>query len=721
VSLKDIELEHFSTRRRFIDQLLRPKGNQPRFQSGDGIVARPIIDGAVFARRRIVLIPFALILGICIYVGLPAEPPIWLYPVLAAVLLVGAFLVARQWLVQNLLLLAAFVALGVGLMSSTAAMRGTTLLAYPTAGTVAGEVRQLDMRPDANLRLVLRLSGNPMEALSNVRLVRLTIDAKHYDRREMPRIGQILEVRARFIPVPKPVYPGGYDPQFHSYFDGIGAYGSTLEPIQLRDSAETKFGWDAVQNLIFDARHAIAARFTAAMAPRDAAIARALIIGDQSAIAPELRDEIAVSGLAHLLAISGLHLSLVAGGIFFTLRFLLASPIFPLAVPGKMVAALAAMVAALFYLGISGANIATQRATIMLIIAFVAVLLGRRAITLRNVALVCILMIVLYPNEVFKPGFQLSFAAVGALVGVYEWSKSVRQVQRWPGWARFFGGLSLTSLVAGIATAPIAAVHFSQFAPFGLFANLVAVPLVGFFVLPTLIFACVSMPLGLEAPILQMAGWGIEQVIAIAKFFTHLGGAWTYVSPLQGWVLPLCGLALMMFLILKSALRFVPPLIASVLITLLGAAPSPDILVSDQTRSVFLKQGEGNWAQVDRIGNNFTTRVWAEWLGVDLENQTLTGHCDRSGCIATVAAQEILLARDKIAVWEDCGLVNLIVEQDYLYQSCSEHSQMLRHWDVRRFGTAAIYYAGEAGGKPSWRVRHAVLDPTRPWRIAYDD
>jgi competence protein ComEC len=276
-------------------------------------------------------------------------------------------------------------------------------------------------------------------------------------------------------------------------------------------------------------------------------------------------------------------------------------------------------------------------------------------------------------------------------------------------------------LVAGIATAPIAAVHFSQFAPFGLFANLVAVPLVGFFVLPALIFACVLMPLGLEVPILQMAGWGIEQVIAIAKFFTHLGGAWTYVSPLQGWVLPLCGLALMMFLIMKSALRFVPPLLASVFITLIGAAPSPHVLVSDQTRSVFLKQGEGEWAQVDRIGNNFTTRVWAEWLGVDLENQTLTGNCDRLGCIATVAAQEILLARDKIAVWEDCGLVNLIVEQDYLYQSCSEHSQMLRHWDVRRFGTAAIYYTGEDGGKPSWRVRHAVLDPTRPWRIVYDD
>lgn len=718
MSLKDIDLEHISARRPLIDQFFGAKGNQPRFQSGDRTVARPKIDGAVFARRRIVLVPFALILGICIYVGLPMEPPFLLYPAVALVLFLCSVFAARHWVAQNVLLMSAFVAAGVALMASTAVLRGTPLLSYATAGTIEGQIVELEMRPGDDLRVVVRVGEEVPTALQAVKSVRLTIDAKHYEPSLFPRIGQNIAVRARFIPVPKPVYPGGYDPQFHSYFDGIGAYGSTLETIQVQATSDG-FGWANVQNLIFDIRYAIAARFTAAMAPRDAAIARALIIGDQSAIDPDLRDEIAVSGLAHLLAISGLHLSLVAGGIFFGLRFLLALPMFPLSMPSKMIAAIAAMAAALFYLGISGANIATQRATIMLIIAFAAVLLGRRAITLRNVALVCILMIILYPNEVFKPGFQLSFAAVGALVGVYEWTRNVRQVQRWPAWSRFFGGLSLTSLVAGVATAPIAAVHFSQFAPFGLFANLVAVPLVGFFVLPALIFACVLMPLGLETPVLHMAGWGIEQVIAIAKFFTHLGGEWTYVAPLQGWVLPVCGGALMVFLILKSAWRFVPPLFTIAVISLFGSAPTPDLLVSDQTRSVFLKQNYGQWAQVNRIGNNFTTRVWAEWLGVDLKDQLLIGQCDPRGCIADIAGQKILLARDKIAVREDCGLVDLIVEQDSLYQSCAGASRMLRHWDIRRFGTAAVYFRGEPNGEAKWIIRHAVHDQARPWRIDY--
>ncbi len=473
---------------------------------------------------------------------------------------------------------------------------------------ISGEIRQVEIRPEGDLRAVIDLGSMRPSALDRIRFVRLTIDQKHLIPSSQPAIGDHFEVRARFIPVPTPVYPGGYDPQFHSFFDGIGAYGSTLDPIALSDGRQN--AWSLVQNFIFDVRQEIAGRFKAGMKYQDAAIARALIIGDQSAIDSGLRDEIAVSGLAHLLAISGLHLSLVAGGAFLGIRFLLALPLFPPHTPAKSIAAVAAMGAALFYLGISGANIATQRATIMLIVAFVAVLTGRRAITLRNVALVCIAIILLYPNEVFKPGFQLSFAAVGALVGVYEWSKTQGHSRKWPKWAQFLGGLSLTSLVAGIATAPIAAVHFSQFAPFGLFANLIAVPLVGFFILPALIFACVLMPFGLEVPILALAGWGIEYVIIIARFFTNLGGEWTYVAPLAGWVLPLCGGTLMLFLIAKSAWRFVPPLVAMVVISLFGTAATPDILVSGQTRSAFVKTEAVQWAQIDRIGNNFTTRVW---------------------------------------------------------------------------------------------------------------
>lgn len=714
MSLKDIDLEPYSTRKAAFEKLVWREGKQPRFHSDNHEVARPIIDGTDFARRRIVLLPFALILGIGIYTKLSVEPPLWIYAVLCVVLWSGAARVVHNLVLRNLLLLAGFVAFGVALMVGNAAMRGTPLLAYPTAGLISGEIRQVEMRPDGDLRTIIDLGATRPSALEKVRFVRLTIDQKHLTDMRQPAVGDQIEVRARFIPVPKPVYPGGYDPQFHSFFEGVGAYGSTLDPVVFSGANPTV--WATAQNIIFDVRQRIANRFNAGMKAQDAAIARALIIGDQSAIAPELRDEIAVSGLAHLLAISGLHLSLVAGGVFLGLRFVLSLPPFPAHLPAKNIAAVAAMAAAIFYLGISGANIATQRATIMLIVAFVAILTGRRAITLRNVALVCVAMILLYPNEVFKPGFQLSFAAVAALVGVYEWSKGQARTHIWPKWAQFLGGLSLTSLVAGIATAPIAAVHFSQFAPFGLFANLIAVPLVGFFILPALIFACVLMPFGLEVPILALAGWGIEYVIVIARFFTNLGGEWTYVAPLAGWVLPLCGVALMLFLIVKSAWRFLPPLVATIGISLFGASVTPDILVSGQTRSAFVKTGAGQWAQIDRIGNNFTTRVWAEWLGIDLEKQAIAGNCDGRGCVVQMPGNRaVLFAREKAAIIEDCGLVDLIVEQDYLYQDCSTGSQVLRNWDIRRLGTAALYFEDDG----SLRVEHSVTDAHRPWRVQY--
>lgn len=693
------------------------KDNQVRFQSGDINVARPVVDAAVFLRRRIVVLPFAVILGICLYCLLPQEPPVWLYGSLTIVVFVLSRFVFKHWVAQNFAYVFAFVLLGISLMGMTALMRGTPMLAYPTAGHIEGRITEVDMRPDGGRRVVVRLSAHPPKALVGVRFVRLTISAKYLGDRALS-IGDQIKVRARFIPVPKPSYPGAYDSQFHGFFAGIGAYGSALAPVEV-GTGESGI-WTQVQTGIFSLRVWIGARFSAGMNGQNAAIARALIIGDQSALDPALRDKIAVSGLAHLLAISGLHLSLVAGGAFFMLRFLLALPFVPHNVPAKAIAAVVAMAAALFYLGISGANIATQRATIMLIMAFAAVLAGRRAITLRNVALVCLLIIFFYPNEVFKPGFQLSFAAVAALVGAYEWSGNLRRTDHiWPRWARFLGGLSLTSLIAGIATAPIAATHFSQFAPFGLFANLIAVPLVGFLVLPMLIVACLAMPLGLEIPFLSIAGWGIEQVVGIAIFFSELGGALTFVPPRAGWVLPVCAVALMLFLLLPNIWRFAPPLLAGVMIGFFGQATIPDILVSDQTRSAFVQQEEGEWRQIDRIGKNFTTRVWAEWLGVDLATQEISGHCDRRGCITTVQGVRVLFARDKIAVLEDCGFVDLIIEQAALYQSCAQGELFLRHWDVRQQGAAAIYITNDINGtgRPLVRIEHVIKDRQRPWRI----
>ena len=190
------------------------------------------------------------------------------------------------------------------------------------------------------------------------------------------------------------------------------------------------------------------------------------------------------SGLAHILAISGLHMALVAGAVFWSVRAVLALfPAIALSRPIRKWAAVAALISGAFYLVLSGAGIATQRAFIMIAIVFIAIIAERPAVTLRSVALAAIVVMAVAPETVVGPSFQMSFAAVVALVATYEWHvKRDRHVARSDGFSRsamrvvmlYFGGLLMTSLIAGLATAPFAAFHFNRVAPLGLVANLAA-------------------------------------------------------------------------------------------------------------------------------------------------------------------------------------------------------------------------------------------------------
>ena len=227
-------------------------------------------------------------------------------------------------------------------------------------------------------------------------------------------------------------------------------------------------------------------------------------MGDQRGIAEETQEAMRASGLGHILSISGLHMALVAGSVFWLIRALLAlSPALALDYPIKKWAAAGALVVATFYLGISGAEVATVRSYVMLAIMLVAVMLDRRALTLRNVALAALVILVFSPESLLSISFQMSFAATVALIATYE-ALSARADRKLDladatgsdagsaAHGRRSSTLFLTSLVAGLATAPFGAFYFQRVAPLTIVANMAVAPAVGFVVMPMALLSVVA-------------------------------------------------------------------------------------------------------------------------------------------------------------------------------------------------------------------------------------
>ena len=265
-------------------------------------------------------------------------------------------------------------------------------------------------------------------------------------------------------------------------------------------------------------RQTITTKIRAVLKGVSGTIAAALMTGERSAIPEDVMTAIRDSGLAHLLAISGLHIGLVAGIIFFGARGLLALiPPLALRFPIKKWAALAAIAGAFAYAFIAGATVQTQRALLMVGMVLVAVILDRRGLSIRLVAWAALAILVVAPESLLGPSFQISFAAVTALIATYETLSERRQYReyehsRLPPWVReamfYLAGVALTTLIAGVATAPFAIFHFNRFAGYGLAANLIAVPVTALWVMPWAMAAFLLMLFGFEAAALTPMGWG---------------------------------------------------------------------------------------------------------------------------------------------------------------------------------------------------------------------
>jgi competence protein ComEC len=409
---------------------------------------------------------------------------------------------------------------------------------------------------------------------------------------------------AHLTPPAGPVEPGGFDFRRHAWFQRIGAVGYTRVPVlALADAAGAQ--------RLFRTRMALAAHVRDRLPGQTGAFAAAIMTGDRSGLSQGTLEDMRLSNLAHLLAISGLHMGLLAGFVFAAMRLALAAvPRVALAWPIKKIAAALAILAAAGYLALSGGNVATERAFVMVGVMLVAVILDRRALSLRAVAVAAIIVLVLRPEALPGPGFQMSFAATVALVAVFGWLRDAA-VPRGPRWLRPVLAVVISSAVAGAATAPVAAAHFNQLAQYGLPANLLSVPLMGAVVMPAAVVAALALPFGLDGGPLWIMGLGLDWILAVAHHAAALEDARIPVVAPGPTVLPLIALGALFVVLWQGRARLLGLGSVAVALLLWAQAGRPALLIADSGGLVGVMTGAGRALNKPR-GGGFIARNWLE-------------------------------------------------------------------------------------------------------------
>jgi len=573
--------------------------------------------------------PVWLGIGIALWFLLPDAPA---PPVLAAIAGgVTACLVAaratRGW-PRAVLLLPALVGVGLLDIAWSAHRVGAPVLEMAgkprLTGPVQGRVTMVDRSSRGQLRLTLDRVVLPRVApASTPARVRVSLRARQLRLDPVP--GARVMVTATLVPPAGPVAPGAFDFRRHAWFRRLGAVGYARGPAL--EYAPPRQDGVALRLAAFRMRLARAIR--ARIKGQAGAFASAILTGDRTAIDPGLLGDLRNSNLAHLLAISGLHMGLLAGFVLAALRYGLALvPWLALRLPVKRIAAVAALAAGLGYMILSGASIATQRAFVMLAVMLVALLLDRRAFSLRAVALAAVLVLLWRPESLVEAGFQMSFAATAALIAVFEALRNLRGngapaaidgllhgKGRLSRPLRWLGALALSSATAGLATAPLAAWQFHRLVAYGLLANLATVPVMGLLVMPAGVLAILGEILapasGASQPFWSLMGAGIDWILTVAREVSSWRGA-VHPVPAAPWpVLAAIIAGGLMLVLLRGRVRLIGaiPLVAGLLAW--GQVARPDLLIARDGGLVGAMTGQGRWLSRAR-GAGFAARVWLE-------------------------------------------------------------------------------------------------------------
>jgi competence protein ComEC len=597
---------------------------------------------------------------------------------------------------------------------------------------VRGRVELVEPRSTRGQRVtlsVMSIRGIEPERLPKRTRIRLM------NVREGLTPGDVIRVKATLAPPSGPALPGGYDFARTAWFLGLGATGYALgAPIIEEHAAEASLR-GRMSDWLERLRQAIGQRITAAIPGDAGAIATSLITGERGGISEPTNDTFRDSGLLHILSISGLHMVIMAGAVFASVRILLAAfPAIALRYPTKKWAAAAALVAAWAYLLLSGSSIATVRAFVMIAIMFLAIMLDRPALAMRNVALSALAILVIAPESLLDAGFQMSYAAVVSLISAYELIRDREADSPERGTLLrigfFLGGIVLSTVIASLSVAPFAAYHFHRSQQYALLANLFAIPICNLIVMPAGLLTLVLMPLGLEALPLWIMEQGIAAMMWSARVVADLPGAVVHIAAIGNAAFALMVGGGLWLTLWRRRWRLLGLGAIAAGIAFSTQTRRPDILAGLNGSLVAVRTADGQLAATSVGRATFELGRWLEHDGdsrepKDILNKSKAFRCDGIGCVAKVAGDTTLsVARHGSAFADDCAAATILIATIPAPKECEKPALVLDYPRFKEEGGYAIYFGEQPAGastavaaqRPTLRIETiAASRGDRPW------
>ncbi|MGB8274758.1 MAG: ComEC/Rec2 family competence protein, partial [Alphaproteobacteria bacterium] len=716
-------------------------------------LARALLRNLAAERERWALwAPVAFGVGIALYFSLSFEPPLsaWLAVSALVLALAASMALARLFPMPGEWAgMAALGGFGVVLIlaGAIAAAVHTRLASAPILRERLGPVRiegridSVEVLPEGQRLTLDRLSipglspeTTPARARVRVRDPQANIEP-----------GQTVRLLAILGPPPQPAAPGAFDFQRQAFFNRLGAVGFALGPVETapegaaaepateRQVDPGRAGAGPFKLWLSHLRHGVAQRVRDGLPGPEGAVAAALMTGDQAAIPSDILGAMRNSGLAHLLAVSGLHFALVTGFVFLAVRGLLALiPALALAYPIKKWAALAALAAGALYFLVTKQSPPTERAFVMVIFVFLAVLVDRTAISMRTLAWAAMAILILEPASLLGASFQLSFAAVVALIAAYEaWQgralalaqgddqaavlrigpadggvptagpahgAPARDRPWWRAALLYVAGIAFTSLITTAATAPFLAYNFSRFPTYGFAANLVAVPITGVWIMPWAVGAFLLMPFGLEGFALTPMGWGIAAVIETAGEVASLPGAVIGVAAIPVDAAAIVALGGLWLCLWRRRWRYAGLAVIACGIAVMALHRPPDVLVDGEARLLGVRGADGGLMLSSLRTARFERESWLRLFGSDTpqpfpaNGSSADGRlsCDSEGCLYRARGRTVALAKGEHALAEDCGRADAVISLIPARRIC-RGVPVIDRFDLWRRGAHAIW------------------------------
>lgn len=629
-------------------------------------------------------LPVLFGIGIALYFVLPFEPKLEIGLVAVLISFTTLFFVRHKVWTSRFILGLCFLVVGFSYVQLKAHLMAAPRLDYNHSFVmVQGEIEQSEILPSGQRLTLSHILIENIPPTQMPRKVRLRINGLT----ERFTKGDIIQIKANLMPPNLPAEPDSYAYCRRAWFDQIGAVGYAMGKPTLLKKATNQ------TNMFEQTRQRIATRVLHVLDKDEANIVLPLIIGEQSAVPQSVYDAYRDAGIAHVLSVSGLHMMLVAGIVFSFLRFFMALiPSIALRFNIKKIAAVVALIITFFYLMISGMAVPAQRSYIMLFVVFFAIVVDRQALSVRNVCWVGFIVLLLQPESIISASFQLSFAAVLALICAFEAAKQpmrlflkkrTNPIIKWV--LAFTCSFLLVNLVAGLATTPYALFHFHRYPTYGILGNFLTSSLFAVVIMPLLLISVVLMPFGWDIYPLKAAGFCLDIVGDITVWIAHLPFASVLVPAMPIWGLIFCTFGGLWLCLWQTRPRFL-----GILFIVIGTFSflthhSPDIFISQGGQLIGVYDTTTKQMSFTSLTKKKRyRRMWMESNGLSPDTQ-----------ITKIEEDLITIKGKKIALsYEACSQADIAILTQKNTATCSAPVQ-LRYRDLWRKGTHTIDLTAE--------------------------